>query len=295
MLPQALIDRLRYVEIYTTRAVRNHRAGDYLSRIRGRSFEFDEHKPYQPGDDTRQIDWNVTARMQSPFVKRELEEKELGVMILVDVSRSMLFTSTGQSKKELAMEAAAVLAFSAAADNINTGLLAFSDRVECYFPPKRGTSQAWRLMEALYDLKPRGKSTSFCPAMEALNSVLKHTALVFCLSDFVEASSFWDSQYLTGVLHRVDFVPMILEDRWEEALPQTSGYLRLKDSETRHERVLTLSARKGQQYRSILHERSEKLRTQFYRLGLDHVALRTGDDYLKKIMTFLLTKKRRRS
>src|ERR1022692_4918957 len=103
MLPHALIDRLRYVEIFTTRAVRDHRAGDYLSRIRGRSFEFDDHKPYQPGDDTRQIDWNVTARMQAPFIKRELEEKELGLMILVDVSRSMLVTSTGQSKQDPAL------------------------------------------------------------------------------------------------------------------------------------------------------------------------------------------------
>src|SRR5579864_4123567 len=104
MLPQTLIDRLRYVEISTTRAVRNHRAGDYLSRIRGRSFEFDEHKPYQPGDDTRQIDWNATARMQSPFVKRELEEKELGVTIMVDLSRSMLFTSNGCSKRDRSEE-----------------------------------------------------------------------------------------------------------------------------------------------------------------------------------------------
>jgi uncharacterized protein (DUF58 family) len=295
MLPHALIDRLRYVEIFTSRAVRNHRAGDYLSRIRGRSFEFDEHKPYQPGDDTRQIDWNVTARMQTPFVKRELEEKELGVMILVDVSRSMLFTSTGQSKKDLALEAAAALAFSAAADNINTGLLAFTDRVECYFPPKRGTFQAWRLIEALYDLKPRGEKTDFAPPMEALNSVLKHTALVFCLSDFVEADSFWHSQYLTGILHRVDFVPVILEDRWEEALPETTGFIRLKDPESRESRVLTLSPRKGRQYCNILRERTEKIRAQFYRLGLDHVRLRTGDDYLKQIMTFMLMKKRRRS
>jgi uncharacterized protein (DUF58 family) len=294
MLPQTLIDRLRYVEIFTDRAVKNHRAGDYLSRIRGRSFEFDEHKPYQPGDDTRQIDWNVTARMQTPFVKRELEEKEMGVMIMVDVSRSMLFTSTRQSKKELAMEAAAVLAFSAAADNINTGLVAFTDRVECHIPPKTGTLHVWRLIETLYDLKPRGKSTAYGPAMEAINSVLKHTALVFCLSDFTEAGTFWDSQFLTGILHRVDFVPVILEDRWEEALPETSGFLRLRDPESREDRVLTLSPRKAGQYRDFLHQRSEKLRTRFYRLGLDHLALRTEDDYLKQIMTFLLTKKKRR-
>jgi uncharacterized protein (DUF58 family) len=294
MLPQTLIDRLRYVEIFTDRAVKNHRAGAYLSRIRGRSFEFDEHKPYQPGDDTRQIDWNVTARMQMPFVKRELEEKELGVLIMVDLSRSMLFTSTGQSKKDLAVEAAAVLAFSAAADNINTGLVAFTDRVECHIPPKTGTVHAWRLIETLYGLKPRGSKTAFGPAMEAVNSVLKHTALVFCLSDFMEAGAFWDSQFLTGIVHRVDFVPVILEDRWEEALPETSGFVRLRDPETGEERVLTLSPRKAGQYREILRERSAKLRTRFYRLGLDHVALRTEDDYLNKIMTFLLTKKKRR-
>jgi uncharacterized protein (DUF58 family) len=294
MLSQTLIDRLRYVEIFATRAVRNHRAGDYLSRNRGRAFEFDEHKPYQPGDDTRQIDWNVTARMQTPFVKLDLQEKELGVMILVDVSRSMLFTSTGQSKRDLALEVAAVLAFSAAADNMNTGLLAFTDRVECHFPPKRGALQPWRLIEALYGLKPRGKQTNFAAAMETLNSVLKHTAVVFCLSDFVETGSFWDSQYLTSVLHRVDFVPMILEDPWEEALPETSGFLRLQDPENRDDRVVTLSAKKGRQYRRILRERSEKIQKQFYRLGLDHVTLRTGEDYLKRIMAFLLAKKRRR-
>src|SRR5258706_1936125 len=116
MLPQTLIDRLPYVEIFSTRAVRAHRTGDYLSPIRGRGFDFDQHKPYQQGDDYRQIDWNVTARMQVPYVKREFEEKELSALVMVDLSRSMLFTSSQQSKRELLLEVAAVLAFSAAAD-----------------------------------------------------------------------------------------------------------------------------------------------------------------------------------
>jgi uncharacterized protein (DUF58 family) len=293
MLPQTLIDRLRYVEIYTARAVRNHRAGDYLSRIRGRSFEFDEHKPYQPGDDTRQIDWNVTARMQRPFVKRELEEKELGMMIMVDLSRSMLFTSTRQSKKELAIEVAALLAFSAAADNISTGLLAFTDRIECYLPPKRGTLQAWRLIETLHDLKPRGELTAFEPAMERLNSLLKRAALVFCLSDFLQAADFLSSQYLTGLLHRADFIPVILEDKWEEELPEVRGFLRLRDPENREAKVLAVSPQKSRQYGTILRERRDNIRKQFYQLGLDHLVLRTDDDYLKRIMTFLLTRKGR--
>jgi uncharacterized protein (DUF58 family) len=294
MLPKTLIDRLRYVEIYTTRAVRNHRAGDYLSRIRGRSFEFDEHKPYQPGDDVRQIDWNVTARMQRPFVKRELEEKELGMMIVVDLSRSMLFTSTSQSKKDLAIEAAAMLAFSAAADNISTGLLVFTDRVECYLPPKRGTLQAWRVIETLYDLNPQGELTAFEPAMERLNAVIKRTALVFCLSDFLQADAFWSSPYLAGLLHRADFIPVIVEDRWENELPKARGFLRLRDSEQRERKVLTLSTGARRQCGALLQERREKMRANFYRLGLDHMVLRTGDDYLKPMMKFLLARKKRR-
>jgi uncharacterized protein (DUF58 family) len=294
MLPRQLIDRLRYVEIYTTRAVRNHRAGDCLSRIRGRSFEFDEHKPYQRGDDTRQIDWNVTARMQAPFVKRELEEKELGAMIMVDLSRSMLFTSTGQTKKDLAVEIAAALAFSAAEDNMKTGLLAFTDRVECYLPPKRGRLQAWRLVETLWDLRACGRGTSFTPSLELLRSSLKHTALALCLSDFVSADSLWNSQYLASVVHKVDFVPVILEDRWEEELPEISGYVRLKDAEEEESMVLALSPKRCGKYRLLLQERREEIRRRLHRLGLDHIVLRTGEDYLKPIVTFFGTRKRRR-
>jgi uncharacterized protein (DUF58 family) len=294
MLPQTLTDRLRYIEIFTGRTVRNHRAGDYRSRIRGRSFEFEEHKPYQPGDDTRRIDWNLTARMQSPFVKRELEEKELGVVIMVDLSRSMLFTSSGRTKRDLAVETAAVLAFSAAADNMNVGLLAFTDRVECYHPPKKGSRQAWRIIDDLYNREPRGKPTSFEPALEQLRAALKHTALVFCLSDLIAAESFWNSRYLTSVLHRVDFVPIILEDPWEEKLPQTSGYIRLSDLEQGGSTVLRLTPAKNRQYQRVLQERRGQVRERLYRLGLDHVTLRTDDDSVMRLMTFLMSKKRSR-
>jgi uncharacterized protein (DUF58 family) len=294
MLPQTLIDRLRYVEIYTTRAVRNHRAGNYLSRLRGRGFEFDEHKPYQPGDDTRQIDWNVTARMQRPYVKRELEEKELGMIIMVDVSRSMLFTSTNRSKKELALEVAALLAFSAAADNISTGLIAFTDRVECYLPPKRGTLQAWRVIERLYELKPRGELTDFELAMEQLNSVLKRAALVFCLSDFLHADAFWSSPQVAGQLHRADFIPVIVEDQWEQELPEVRGFFRMRDLERGDQKVITISKPESERYVAMLRDRRESLRANFYRLGMDHLVLRTDDDYLKRIMTFLLTRRSKR-
>lgn len=294
MLPQALIDRLRYIEIYTTRAVRNHRAGDYLSRIRGRSFEFDEHKPYQPGADTRQIDWNVTARMQAPFIKREMEEKELGVTIVVDLSASMLFTSAAVTKRALAVEAAAALAFSAAADNINTGLLAFTDRVECYHRPKRGNMHAWRLVEDLYALRPAGHKTSFEPALERLAAAVKQTALVFCISDFIDAESFWGSRHLSALIRRVDLVPVVLEDRWEETMPETGGYVRFRDAEYGDAAVLPLTARKTHGYAAVLRERRENTREWFYRLGLDHIALSTGDDALKRIVAFFMSRRRTR-
>ena len=294
MLPQYLVDRLRYIEIYTTRAVRAHRAGDYLSRIRGRSFEFDQHKPYQRGDDYRQIDWNVTARMQSPFVKLQFEEKELSAIIMVDLSRSMLFTSSVQTKKELSVEVAAVLAFSAAADNMNAGLLAFTDRVECYLPPKRGTLAAWRLIETLWELSPRGRRTNFAPALELLGSTLKRTALAFCLSDYITAGTLWDSPYLKTAAHKLDFVPVILEDSWEEELPETSGYLRLKDAEGDQETVLVLSPKRCRQYRSVLQERREQVRKRLYSLNLDHVTLHAGEDYLKRMLAFFMARKRRR-
>jgi uncharacterized protein (DUF58 family) len=296
MLPQAIVNRLRYVEISTMRAVRAHRTGDYLSRIRGRSFEFDQHKPYQQGDDYRQIDWNVTARMQVPFIKRELEEKELSAVIMVDLSNSMLFTSTGQTKKDLLIDVAAVLAFSAVSDNINVGLLAFTDKVECYIPPKKGKSQTWRLLEALWNLTPRGRGTRFEPALEQLAANLKHIALIFCISDFISADSLWTSPYLRTVTHKVDFVPVILEDAWEDALPETNGFLRLRDAEADdHEMVLALSASRCRQYKAILHERRDAVSRHLYGLNLDHITLHTGEDYLKRILAFFVARKRKRA
>ena len=230
MLPQSLINRLRYVEISTTRAVRAHRTGDYLSRIRGRSFEFDQHKPYQQGDDYRQIDWNVTARMQTPFVKRELEEKELSAVIMVDLSGSMLFTSTGQTKKDLLVEVAAVLAFSAVSDNINVGLLAFTDRVECYMPPKKGKPQIWRLLDASGTFTPAAAAPcrTCPPGATCRRGLCENCDDLFCVSDFISANSLWSSPLSSSIhilLTKVDSFRVLhhSEDAWEEALPGNRG------------------------------------------------------------------------
>ena len=294
MLPQTLIDQLRYVEIYTTRAVRAHRTGDYLSPRRGRGFEFDQHKPYQQGDDYRQIDWNVTARMRFPFVKREFEEKELSALIMVDLSRSMRFSSTDVNKKEQLLEVAAVLAFSAAADNMNVGLLAFTDRVECAIQPRKGRRHVWRLLETLWDLRPAGRSTEFAPAFEWLNTSLKRSGVVFCLSDFIATGSLWDLPYLKSAAHKHDLVPVILEDSWEQDMPSIGGYVRLRDTEQPEDAVLMLSRNRCREFHRSLAERRAQVRKHLYHLNLDHVVLNPGEDYLKQIMAFFGSRKRRR-
>jgi uncharacterized protein (DUF58 family) len=262
--------------------------------LRGAGFEFDQHKPYQQGDDYRQIDWNVTARMQFPYVKRKFEEKELSAIILVDLSRSMLFGSTRQSKRELLLEVAAALAFSAAADNMNVGLLAFTDRLEISIPPKRGMYQAWRLIERLWELSPQGRGTDFAPAMEWLNTSLRRTSLIFCLSDFISPAALWELPYMKNAAHKHDFVPVIMEDPWEDAIPETGGYLRLKDAEQDKEMVLALSGKRARQCRNLLAERRQQVRRHLYTLNLDHLTLRAGEDYLKRIMAFFVARKRRR-
>jgi len=294
MLPQNLIDRLRYLEIYTSRSARTQRSGAYLSPLRGRGFEFDQHKPYQRGDDYRRIDWNVTARMRSPFVKREFEEKELSALVMVDLSRSTLFSSADLTKRAISLEVAATLAFSAAADNMNVGLLVFTDRIECQHQPRRGRRNVWRLMEALWELKPKGRLTDFAPALEWLNTMLKGSSVIFCLSDFIAAGPFWDLPFLKNAAHKHDFVPVILEDRWEEEMPPVSGYLRLKDAEDGGEMVLAMSHRRCREYNQVLTERRRQLRTHLYSLNMDHVTLTTGEDYMKRIMAFFAARKRRK-
>jgi uncharacterized protein (DUF58 family) len=295
MLPHSVQDRLLYIEICTTRAVRAHRAGDYLSRIRGRGFEFDQHKPYQRGDDYRQIDWNVTARMPVPFVKREFEEKELSTVVMVDLSRSTLFASTGQTKKDLLLEAAATLAFSAVSDNMSVGLLAFTDLVECWVAPKKGKPHVWRLLDALWNTSPLSKGTDFEVAWKHMAANLKRTALILCLSDFIGRGTWWTSPYLKTLVHRADFLPVIVEDAWEQQLPETRGFLRLRDTEEDTDLVLVLSPSRCREYQTLLQQRRFDVRSHFYALNLDHLVLRAGEDFLKPILAFFAGRKRKRS
>lgn len=295
MLPKQVHDRVRYIEIYTSRAVRAHRTGDYLSRIRGRGFEFDQHKPYQRGDDYRQIDWNVTARMQSPFVKKEFEEKEMSAMLLVDLSRSMSTTSTGRTKKQILLEAVATLAFSAAADNMGVGLLAFTDRVEYWAAPKKGKPHAWRLIEALWAIEPQSARTSFEAAFDYMARRLQHTGLIACLSDFLGGGDWWTSPYLKTLAHKADFLPVIFEDPWDASLPDTDGFVRLRDAEDGSSLALGLAPGSRRQIGALLEQRASEMRGHLWALNLDHITIRTDEDYVKSLLAFFAARKRKRS
>ena len=154
MIPDELVNRLQYIEIYTRKAARHHWVADYRSPIRGRGFEFDQHKPYQQGDDYRQIDWNATARMPQPYIRKAYEEKEMNAVILADLSRSMEFATADQSKRQLLLEVSATLAFSAINDDMKVGLLGFTDEIEIDLPSKKGLAQVWKILETLVGCPP---------------------------------------------------------------------------------------------------------------------------------------------
>jgi uncharacterized protein (DUF58 family) len=294
MIPKALMEELRYVEIYIRKAVRDHQVGDYRSPLRGRGFEFDQHKRYQHGDDYRQIDWNATARMRYPFVKKDFEEKELSAVIIADLSRSMEFASTDQSKRELLVRVAAILAFSATSDNMKVGLLAFTDKIELDIPLKKGSRQTWKILESLWDVKPSSIKTNLSLPFQHLFARLKTSTTLFLISDFIEVESALHSHALRHLARKHDLVPVILEDSWEEALPGGRGFMRLRDAESGGTMVLNLTGRNKSLYRSMMLERKIALERALYGLNLDHLFLHVEKPFLDPIIGFFLARKRRK-
>lgn len=292
MIPRELIEKLRYIEIYTLKAVRDLYRGDYASTHKGRGFEFDQHKRYQHGDDYRKIDWNVTARMQHPYVKREYEDKEMSAIILADLSRSMEFSSAAESKKELLVQMAATLAFSAGCDNMSVGLLGFTDSVEIDLAPKKGRAQVWKILESLWDFRTHSPGTDFPRAWEHLERRLKRFSVLFCISDFITAEDIFASSAFKHLVQNHDFIPLIIEDAWEEALPSGTGFLRLRDPEWPGEMLLRISPKQRDRYALLMRERKLALQRSLYEYRLDHLFLRTGQPYLEPILGLFLARKR---
>ena len=294
MIPEQLSEELRYIEIYTSKAARDHRVGDYQSPLRGQGFAFDQHKPYVQGDDYRRIDWNVTARMQQPYIKKAFEDKEMSALIVADLSRSMAVGAKAQAKKQLLLQIAATAAFSAVSDNMAVGLIGYTDRIELDIAPRKGRAHLWHILQSLWEHEPVSPRTDLSVALTELHRRLKHSSVIFCLSDFIDEQDIFQDRSLKYLVQRHDVIPLVLEDHWEDALPPGGGFIRLHDAETAGEMLIDLSKQNVALYAQWMQERKEALKRGFYRLHLDHVFMRPGEPYLDALLGLFLARRRRK-
>lgn len=273
-----ILKRVRQIEIKTRGLSNNIFAGEYHSAFKGRGMAFSEVREYQYGDDIRDIEWNVTARFNKPYIKVFEEERELTVMLLVDVSGSLDFGTSVQTKREMQTEIAATLAFSAIQNNDKIGVIFFSDRIEKFIPPKKGRKHILYIIRELLDFHPDSQRTDIQQAVEYLTQVIKRRCTCFLLSDFIDERDF--RQSLTIANRKHDVVAIQVYDRRIAELPNV-GLMRVKDAETGHlEWVDTSSKRVRNAQAAWWHESQNRLTDIFSRSGVDHVSVRTDQDYV---------------
>ena len=241
MIPPHVLRELRYLEISTPKAIRTARVGPYTSRTRGPGFDFDEHRRYRAGDDVRRIDWNVTARLDAPYLRETHAERELDLIMAIDVSPSMELGAGPYSKKEVTTFITASLLFSAAADQVNAGLLAFSDRVLSWAPPRHTSGRTWRLLEEIWNVDPGRSVTAMLPAVRHLRSTLRTTSIVALVSDFVTTDDVLGSADMRMLAARHDVIAVIVENAVDTSLPPGQGFVRVRDVESGVEAVVALN------------------------------------------------------
>jgi uncharacterized protein (DUF58 family) len=288
--PAEILKKIRALEIKTKGLVETAFAGDYHSVFKGRGMNFEDVREYQPGDEIRAIDWNVTARLGTAYVKKFTEERELTVVLVVDVSASGSFGSVSQSKRELAAEVACLLAFSAIRNNDKVGLLLFTDRVELFIPPKKGRSHTLRIIREILFFEPEGKGTAPALALDYLNKVVTRRAVVFFISDF-QTGDFSRSLAVSGRRH--DFIAVHVEDERERVLPNI-GIITLEDAETGEQiEINTRDASTRTRFSHAAEAQQEELARTLRRNNIDSISLRTGDDYLPALRSFFKQRERR--
>ena len=291
MIPSELAKKIRYIQIYTSKAVNDSLAGEYESLFKGRGMEFQEVREYQVGDDIRTIDWNVTARAGDPYVKLFREERELTVMFLVDLSASGSFGSTGQIKNEAAAEISALLAFSAIKNNDKVGLIVFTDQVEMFIPPEKGTTHVLRLIRELLNFKPAKGKTDLVAGMDYLGRVLHKKSVVFLISDF-QSEGFEKQLRILGKRH--DLIAVSITDPREISMPDV-GLIQLEDAETGEIITIDTGSRSFRdRYDQLGNSRMEGLRKLFRSMDVDHIDIRTGEDYVFDLVGFFRNRERRR-
>lgn len=290
MLPKEILQKIRRIEITTSKLVTDFLSGQYESVFKGRGIEFDEVREYMPGDEIRTIDWNVTARMGRPYVKKYVEERQLTVMILLDASSSSSFGTKKRLKKELAAEISAVLAFAAIQNNDRVGLIIFTDRIEKFVPPRKGPHHVLRVVrEALY-FKPKGRGTDIASALRYLDNVISRRAVTFVISDFF-AKDFKKSLSIANKKH--DVVAVTITDPREGELPD-AGMIELVDAETDRPFIVdTSSAKVRERYARTARSMSEGRVKIFGSVGVDHIDISTDKSYIEEFIKFFRMRKRR--
>lgn len=285
MLTNELMATIRRIELRTRRLVNDSFAGEYHSVFKGRGMEFDEVRPYQPGDEIRTIDWNVTARTGHPYVKRYVEERELTVMLVVDASASENFGSVKRFKRELAAELTAVLAFAATTNNDKVGLLIFTDQIELYIPPRKGRKHILRLVRELLAFKPKHSGTNIKLALDSVNRLLKRKAIVFLVSDFIANPDSYRKE-LSITNRRHDLIAVDLSDPMEEGIANV-GVMAVEDPESGEIVWVDTGSRAWQQaFRQRMSQLATGKDQAFLNASVDRIHLATDEDYTTPLTQF---------
>lgn len=287
-LTQDILRKVRKIEIKTRRLSANIFAGQYHSAFKGRGMAFSEVREYQFGDDVRDIDWNVTARFNRPYVKVFEEERELTVMLMIDVSGSLDFGTRVQMKRSMVTEIAATIAFSAIQNNDKIGVVFFSDHIEKYIPPKKGRKHILYIIREMLDFKPQSRMTDIGGAMEFISGVMKRRCTAFVLSDFYERNDF--TQPLTIANRKHDVVAIQVYDHWDRQMPDL-GLVRMVDAETGVEQYVDTSSRRLRDaHHRYWMKRQMRLNETLQKCNVDSISVATDEDYVKHLL--LLFKKR---
>jgi len=290
MIPEEILKKVHLIHIRTKHLVNDIMAGEYESAFRGRGMEFEEVREYQPGDDVRTIDWNVTARMGRPFVKLFREERELIVMLLVDISASGQFGTVKKLKKEVAAEVAALLAYTAIRNNDKVGLILFSDHVEKYVPPKKARGHGWRVIREILSFEPEGKGTDITEALDFLGRVMRKRCVCFLLSDFLAAGY---ERALRQANKRHDMIALTISDPREKELPGV-GFVTLKDAETGESLLINTSDQVFcSNYKKFQQQQEDSRQYLFRSMDLDYVSLSTHVSYVEPLLMLFRKREKR--
>ncbi len=290
MISEEILKKIRRIEIVSKKSSSEVFSGEYHSAFRGRGMEFSEVREYNPGDEIRFIDWNVSSRMGKIYVKQFIEERELTVILAVDLSASLGFFSGEKSKKDIAAEISAIIAFAANNNKDKVGLLAFTDKVELYIPPKRGRSHLLRIIREILTFRPENKGTSIEEGLTYLNKVIKKKAIIFLISDFID-NDFSLPLRISSRKH--DLIAVNISDRREMEIPK-KGVFRLRDSESGEEFMINLSSEKvRKKFLEITRKKKSDLDERFKKYNVDSINIVSDEDYEKPLFDFFLKRRRK--